>query len=76
MKMGCIRNLKDNRILFFKHHLFIYLWSCHVACKLLHLLPVIGYILCFPGGTSGKEPSCQRRRCKRRGFDPWVRKIP
>ena len=33
-------------------------------------------ILCFPGGASGKEPTCQCRRCKRAGFDPWVRKIP
>ena len=24
----------------------------------------------FPGGTSGKEPACQGRRCKRHGFDP------
>ena len=30
----------------------------------------------FPGGTSGKEPACQCRRCKRLGFDPWVGKIP
>ena len=30
----------------------------------------------FPGGASGKEPSCHCRRCKRHGFDPWVRKIP
>ena len=30
----------------------------------------------FPGGASGKEPACQCRRHKRRGFDPWVRKIP
>ena len=30
----------------------------------------------FPGGTSGEERACQRRRCKRRGFDPWVGKIP
>ena len=30
----------------------------------------------FPGGTRGKEPTCQCRRCKRLGFDPWVRKIP
>ena len=30
----------------------------------------------FPGGTSGKEPTCQRRRCERCEFDPWVRKIP
>ena len=32
--------------------------------------------LAFPGGTSGKEPACQRRRRKRHRFDPWVRKIP
>ena len=30
----------------------------------------------FPGGASGKEPACQRRRHKRHGLDPWVRKIP
>ena len=26
----------------------------------------------FPGGASDKEPACQCRRCKRRGFDPWI----
>ena len=30
----------------------------------------------FSGGTSGKEPACQCRRCKRCGFDPWVRGSP
>ena len=30
----------------------------------------------FPGGASGKEPDCQCRKRKRRGFDPWFRKIP
>ena len=30
----------------------------------------------FPSGTSGKAPTCQCRRYKRRGFNPWVRKIP
>ena len=30
----------------------------------------------FPDGISGKEPACQWRRCKRHGFDPYVRKIP
>ena len=25
---------------------------------------------------SDNEPVCQCRRCKRRGFNPWVRKIP
>ena len=27
-------------------------------------------------GASSKEPPCQGRRCKRRGFDPSVKKIP
>ena len=30
----------------------------------------------IPGGASGKELACQCRRCERRGFDPWVGKIP
>ena len=30
----------------------------------------------FPGGDSGKEPTCQGRRLKRHRFDPWVGKIP
>ena len=30
----------------------------------------------FPGGASGKEPSCQYRRHQRHRFYPWVRKIP
>ena len=28
----------------------------------------------FPGGTSGKEPSCHCRRCKRRGSIPGQRR--
>ena len=30
----------------------------------------------FPGGASGKEPTCQYRRHKRCRFHPWARKIP
>ena len=30
----------------------------------------------FPGGTSGKEPTCQFKRYKSQGFNPWIRKIP
>ena len=30
----------------------------------------------IPGGASGKEHTCQCRRCKRHKFNPWVRKIP
>ena len=30
----------------------------------------------FPGGATDQESACQCRRHKRRGFDPWVWKIP
>ena len=30
----------------------------------------------FPRWCSGKESSCQYKRCRRHGFDPWVKKIP
>ena len=33
-------------------------------------------MLDFVGGTVVKQSTCQCRGCKRRGFNPWVRKIP
>ena len=30
----------------------------------------------FPGGASGKESTCQRKRRRRHGFYPWIGKIP
>ena len=30
----------------------------------------------LPRWYSGKESTCQCQRYKKRGFDPWVRKIP
>jgi len=33
-------------------------------------------LLDFPGGTSGKESTCQCMGCKRRRLDLWVGKIP
>ena len=30
----------------------------------------------FPSGSAAKEPTCQCRRCKTSGYDPWVGKIP
>ena len=39
------------------------------------LLPLI-YLKGLPRWCSGKESTCQCRRCKRCGFDPWVGKIP
>ena len=41
---------------------------------LLHFHLSMGvFALGSPGGASGKEHACQCRRCKRLGFDPWVR---
>ena len=44
---------------------------------------LVSQSLCFltiewdnSNSCGGKEPACKCRRCKRRGFDPWVRKIP
>ena len=34
------------------------------------------YFVGFHGGTSAKEPTCQRGRQKLHGFNPWVRKMP
>ena len=33
------------------------------------------FVFCFPGGTSGKEPTCQGRRHKTHRLNPWVREI-
>ena len=30
----------------------------------------------LPGGSTGKEAACTRRRHRRRAFDPWVGRIP
>ena len=42
---------------------------------LLHCRQIF-YQLSYEGRPSDKEPACQCKRCKRVGFDPWVRKIP
>ena len=39
------------------------------------ILVICGSIKGSPGGTSGKEPTCQCRKCWRQGFNPWVGKI-
>ena len=51
-------------------------WNCQIKWK-LYFQFVKETPYCFPGfpcGASGKEPTCQLRRHKRCGFDPWVRK--
>ena len=44
-------------------------WMCHMC-------GTQSYCLGFLSGASHKEPACQCWRHKRRGFDPWVGKIP
>ena len=63
-------------------------YTCQGQCQILNitfshriLTPVLlGGNCCrqqgFPGGASGREPTCQFRRHRRHGFDPWVGKIP
>ena len=47
--------------------------------KMLLFLHIISLFPClcrgFPGGATGKEPSCQCRRYKKCRFNPWVGKI-
>ena len=55
--------------------------TLHLITMLLKPLPELFSLSvgwwegCFPGVTSGKEPTCQCRRHRRCGFSPWVRKI-
>ena len=37
---------------------------------------VLPLIKGYPGDITGKEPTCQGRKYKRCGFDPWVGNIP
>ena len=52
-----------------KSTIYLHIYNIHV-CMYVYIF------MGFPGGVSGKEPTCQSRRHKRGGFDPWVRKIP
>ena len=56
--------------------------SCDIS-KLVNFsrmhLTVVKFMWDFKMGfrwPSGKESACQCRRCKRLGFNPWVRKMP
>jgi len=57
-------------------------WSFYV-CTLLSFFKDLGLVLAeswvtcgLPRWLSGKESACQCRRCRRHGFNSWVRKIP
>ena len=50
-------------------------FSKHVLCSRHFYLCHLSQIY-FVLPTSGKEPGCQCRRCKRHEFSPWVGKSP
>ena len=57
--------------------LFIYFF--HPGLKMWCLqrpLSLTFIITRFPRWLSGKQSACQRRKCKRCRFNPWVREIP
>ena len=57
-------------------HPFTYVFEVHPCCSMYkNTIPFYGWILYLglPQWLSSKESTC---RCRRRGFDPWVRKIP
>ena len=49
-----------------------------MSLKTLTHLAVKTFIISvgLPRWRSGEESACQCRRCKKHGFDPWIRKIP
>jgi len=60
-------------------HLFMYLLAICISSLEKCLFRFFAYFpigLEFPRWYSGKESTCQCRRCKRYGFDPWVGKMP
>ena len=58
--------------------LFIFLCILNISSDFK--MPVFSFLETYilggnPRWLSGKESTCQYRRCRRRGFDLWVRKI-
>ena len=54
----------------------MYLCVCVASLIYYTSSKITAKLLGFPGGSSGKEPACQCKRCNRCGFDPWAGKIP
>ena len=67
--------------LFFQEHLeicisyYIYYVLCYLYNMYIFMYNYI-YNMDFQADASGKESSCQCRRCKSHGFEPCVGKIP
>ena len=66
-----VPDLRGNAFSFSPLRMMFAVSLSYMAFIRLRYIPSMG----FPGGTSGKEPACQCRRCKRPGLGSWVRKI-
>ena len=67
-----IPDLRGNAFSFSSLNMMLAVGLSYIAFILLRYVPSVG----FPGGASGKEPTCQCRQHKRHMLNPWVRKIP
>ena len=66
LQYSCLRNPMDREAL---------LATVHEVSRVEHDW-TSNTLMGFRGGTSGTEPACQCRTCKRHGFDPCIGKIP
>ena len=76
---GCITHTKGSYLLS-DHYVVRLWWKFPETCRLTEEIHVsfqelLGTCKGFPGGASGKEPTCQCRRHKRRRFNYWVKKV-
>ena len=71
---SCVNRVRSRLELFLvkKHPFFVMCAMRDFRILYYEALSPVG----FTGGASGKEPACQCRRCRRHGFNPWVRKKP
>ena len=65
---------KENAVLYTHTHLYTHMHT-HTLIH-THVRAHTHTHTGFPGVTCGKESTCQYRKLKRCGFDPWVGKIP
>ena len=71
LQYSCLENPVDRRA----WCRLLYMGSQRVGHNWETSLSLSHLLLGFPGGASGKELTCQFRRCNGCRFDPWVRKI-
>ena len=57
-------------------HTHAHTHTCTHAHTHAHTHTHTQYLWSFPGGSVVKNPPSNVNRCRRHGFDPWVRKIP